>query len=56
MESVKAVDGQLLALRPSPITAPASKSKLKEVAVSKDALFTGHIAQDSAVTVGLSQK
>ncbi len=56
LESVKAVDGQTLPLLTSAIIAPASKSKIKEVAVSKGAEFSGHIAKDSAITVGLSQK
>jgi serine/threonine-protein kinase len=56
LESVNAVDGQTLKLRPAPVTAPVSKSKVKEVAVSKDSPFIGYIEQDHAVNVGLSQK
>jgi serine/threonine protein kinase len=56
LESVKAVDGQIIKLRAEPVTAPASKSKIKEVAVAKDSPFTGYVGQDSAVAIGPSQK
>lgn len=54
LESVKAVDGQIIKLRPLPLTVPASKSK--DVAVTKDFAFTAVVEQDTAVSVGLEQK
>ena len=54
LESVKAVDGQNIKLRPVPVS--VSASKVKDVAVTKDSAFTAVVEQDTAVSVGLSQK
>ena len=54
LESVKAVDGQNIKLRPLPMSIAASK--VKDVAVTKNSPFTAVVEQDTAVSAGLSQK
>lgn len=54
LESVKAVDGQNIKLRSLPVS--ISASKIKDVAVTKNSAFTGVVEQDTAVSVGVSQK
>lgn len=54
LESVKAVDSQNIKLRSVPVS--VSASKVKDVAITKDSAFTAVVEQDTAVSVGLSQK
>ena len=54
METVRAVDGQMVKLRTAPVTVPASKSKVKDIAVAKETPFTGLVEQDTAISMGVS--
>ncbi len=56
LESVKAVDGRNLKLRATPVTAPASRSKDKDVASEQGSAFVGRIDQDEPVALGLAPR
>jgi hypothetical protein len=55
-ESVKAVDGQTINLRPTPVVVSASKAKDKNVALAKDSAFVGYIDQESSIASGIAPK
>jgi serine/threonine-protein kinase len=56
LESVKAVDGQTINLRPTPVVVSASKAKDKDVALAKDSAFVGHIDHEASIAPGIAPK